>query len=444
MDNRAAEIQEKIRQQFDTAPYPRDPLDASPKDDANFLFIHNLATSYYLRNQKVIATEGKVILDAGCGSGYKALALAEANPGAKIVGIDLSEESVKLARQRLPYHGFNNAEFRAISVEKLPELGLQFDYINCDEVLYLLPDIVLGLQAMKSVLKPDGIIRANLHSSLQRTYFYRAQAVFKIMGLMDAPPDKLEIELVRETMQALRNEVIVKQKTWTPLDDREDERVLSNHLLLGDKGTTIPQLFSALNAADLEFIDMVNWRRWELMDLFKNPDDLPAFLGMSLPEISVEERLRLFELLHPIHRLLDFWCGHPDRAIPFVPVAEWENADWQGARVHLHPQLRTPQVKDDLIECIRKHKPFEISAYIPLPTTVPILIDSSIAACLLPLWEGAQPFSALVERWLAVRPLDLATLEPASEQRAFDEVKELLSRLETFLYVLLERSQSEG
>jgi hypothetical protein len=39
------------------------------------------------------------------------------------------------------------------------------------------------LQAMKLVLKPNGIIRANLHSSLQRTYYYRAQEVFKMMGV---------------------------------------------------------------------------------------------------------------------------------------------------------------------------------------------------------------------------------------------------------------------
>ncbi len=439
MDKQDVEAIEKIRQQFDTAPYPRRPLESTPKDDPSFLFFHNLVTPYYLRNQKIIQTEGKVILDAGCGSGYKALALAEANPGAKIVGIDISEESVNLARQRLQYHGFEAAEFYApVSLEELPQLGLEFDYINCDEVLYLLPDIAKGLQGMKSLLKPDGIIRANLHSSLQRTYYFRAQEVFKMMGLMDENPRELEMDVARQIMVALRDEVLLKARTWVPDKADDEEWILMNYLFQGDKGYTIPEMFAALNSVDLEFISMVNWRRWELMDLFKNPDDLPAFLGMSLPEISVEERLRLFELLHPIHRLLDFWCGHPDRAIPFVPVAEWENADWQGARVHLHPQLRTPKVKDDLIECIRKHKPFEISAYLPLPATVPIAIDSSVAACLLPLWEGAQPLSALVARSLQVRPLDLVTLEPADERRAFDEVKELLNRLETFVYVLLE------
>jgi hypothetical protein len=41
--------------------------------------------------------------------------------------------------------------------------------------LYLMPDPAIALAAMKAVLKPDGIIRANLHSALQRLSFYRAQ-----------------------------------------------------------------------------------------------------------------------------------------------------------------------------------------------------------------------------------------------------------------------------
>lgn len=439
MKNLDSDVIEKIRQQFDTVCYPRIPLDTSPKNDCGLLYIHNLVTPYYLINQKVIKTEGKLILDAGCGSGYKALVLAEANPGAKIVGIDLSEESVKLARQRLEYHGFENVEFHAISIEKLPSLGLQFDLINNDEVLYLLPDIVVGLQAMKSVLKPDGIIRTNLHSALQRASFFRAQKICNMMGLMDENPQDLELEIVRETMNALKNEVLLKARNWN--SNNTDEWIFMNYLLQGDKGYTIPEVFAALRAADLEFVSMVGWRHWDVTDLFQDSENLPAFLAMSLPEISVEDRLHMFELLHPVHRLIDFWCGHPSqKPESFVPVAEWSEWDWQQARVHLHPQLKTPQVREDLLKCIASQKPLIISSYIPLPTQVPIAIESMLAACLLPLWEGAQPVNSLVELWLKLRPLHPATLELVSPETAFEEVKELLSMLEAFLYVLLERS----
>ncbi|OCQ92480.1 SAM-dependent methyltransferase [Oscillatoriales cyanobacterium USR001] len=440
MENQELDTTEKIRQQFDKVRYPKTPLEQSPKNDYQGLFFHNIVTPYYLRNQKVLNTEGKVILDAGCGSGYKSLVLAEANPGAKIIGIDLSEESVKLARQRLQYYGFDNAEFYALPIEQVSSLNIKFDYINNDEVLYLMPDPVAGLQAMKSVLKPDGIIRTNLHSSRQRALIYQAQTVFKMMGLMDGNPEELEIELVREIMNALSDTVMVKARTGKPEYYENEEWVLMNYLFQGDKGYTIPEVFAALRSANLELISMVNWRHWEVTDLFKDSNNLPAFLEMSLPEISVEDRLHLFELLHPIHRLIDFWCGHPNQEQPFLPVPEWDFSDWQDAKVYLHPNLRNPQSREDLLNCITSHQPFDISRYVSLPTLMPIVIESNMAACLLPLWEGAQQMQSLVERWLKLTPLHPVTLESVSEATAFEQVKELLTRLESFLYVLLEKS----
>ncbi|AFZ05328.1 Methyltransferase type 12 [Oscillatoria nigro-viridis PCC 7112] len=439
MDNKESDILDKIRQQFDNSPYPRISLEHSPKNSPEVLYFHNLVTAYYLRNRKLINTEGKLILDAGCGTGYTSLVLALANPGAKIVGIDFSEESVKLAQQRLEYHEFKNAEFHVMKVEDIPKLCLQFDYINADEVLYILPDPLAGMQAMKSVLKPDGIIRTNLHSSLGRTGMFRAQAIFKLLGLLNDNPGKLEIEIVREMMNSLKDESMFKRLTWNSNQPKDEEWILMNYLLLGDKGYTVPEMFAALRTAGLELIQMVAWRRWELTDLFVDPDNLPVFLAASLPETSVEDQLHLFELLHPANRLLDFWCGHPGKAQPFVPVAEWTLADWQAAQVHLHPQLSTPQVREDLINCINDYREFEISSYVSLQAPVPVTLKSIMAACLLPLWDSPQSVQSLAERWLKLRPLHPVSLEPVTEKKAFDEVKDLLKELEALLYVLLKR-----
>ncbi|MBW4477961.1 MAG: class I SAM-dependent methyltransferase [Tolypothrix brevis GSE-NOS-MK-07-07A] len=439
MENQTSELREKIRQHFNEIPYPNNPVETSPKNDLNLLYVYNFITPFYIRNQKVIDTKGKVILDAGCGSGYTSLALAEANPEAKIVGIDLSEESVKLACDRLHYHGFDNAEFYPLSIEDITKLGMKFDYINCDETLYLLPDPILGLQLMKSVLKPDGIIHTNLHSYRQRFYFYQAQELCQTMGLLDGSPHEFEAELLRDMMRALRDDVILKQKTWDDEFDNAPASALFNHLLQGDKGHTIKQMFAALKAADLEFMSMVEWQHWELMDLFKNRDDLPMFIAMSLPELSVEEQLHLVDLLHPTQRLLDFWCGHRHESKTFVPVYEWTLNDWLMSRVHLHPQLKTPQIQKDLIDCITQERSWSISHYINLPIKAPVEIDSAIAACLLPLWEGEQLFTSLVECWLLISPRDIVSLEPMSYQKACNELQNLLCKLEVFLYVLLEQ-----
>ncbi|MBW4599570.1 MAG: class I SAM-dependent methyltransferase [Calothrix sp. FI2-JRJ7] len=436
----ASDLLEKIRQQFDSAPYPRVPLDKSLKDDANSLYIHNLVTPYYLRNQKVIDTKEKVILDAGCGSGWTSLLLAQANPGTKIIGIDISEESVKLAQQRLLYHGVEDAEFHALSLEDLPKLGMEFDYINCDELLYLFPNPSNALQAMKRVLKPEGIIRSNFHCKFQRQAFFRAQEMFAMMGLMNDNPRELEIEIAVETIRALRDNVPLKVLTWNSSFDGEDqeEHVLMNYLFQGDKGYSIREMFAAIQNAGLEFIKMVNWLQWELVNLFKEPDNLPAFLAMSLPELSEEDRLYLFELLNPKHRLLDFWCGHPDVTPTLAPLDEWTNDDWQNAKVHLHPQLRTPNFRQSLINAVTEMKPFVISEFLSLDRSY-TTIDSSKLLCIVPLLEQPQVMNTLVERWRQLRPVDPVTLKTTEYKDVFEALQRFITGLESLGYVMVER-----
>lgn len=440
MDNLASQSLEKLRQLFDDAPYPRIPLEESPKENYNLLYKHNLITPYYLKYQKVIQPQGKLILDAGCGSGFNALTLAEANPGATIVGIDISPASVQLAEQRLKFHGFDSAQFYVMAIEELPQLGLKFDYINCDETLYLIPDAIAGLEVMRSVLKPDGILRINLHSALQRRNFYRAQALFKWMGLMEESTDAAVAGVV-ETMNALNDDVKLKLTTWRADWEKpaNNGQILANHLLVGDKGFTIPDLFALLEAVDLEFLSMVNWRHWDVTDLFQDPDNLPAIWAMSLEEASIAEKLRLYELLHPVNRLLDCWCTLPTLENTVLPVEEWTDADWESAMIHLHPQLQHDRAKTDLINCVVNTTSFDISQYVDLPTLAPVLLQTPLAACLLPLWEAPQSLMTLVDRYLQVQIRDPITLTLLSREDAIATVKRLLHQLHPFLYILLEQ-----
>lgn len=439
MTDSTSEHLEKIRQQYDWLPYPYIPIDRSPQNDTISLYFHNIVTAYYLRNQKVIATEGKVILDAGCGSGYKTLVLAKANPGAKIVGVDLSEKSIQTARERLEYHGIKNFEFYQLAIDEIPSLGLDFDYINSDEILYMLPDPLAGLKALKEVLKPDGILRTNLHSSLQRANFYRAREFTTMLGLMDKNPEDLEIEILKDVMDSLKNSVDLKQKTWTSQMQQDPKGSLMNHFIQGDKGSTIPEMFDLLEQSGLEFISMLNWRQWDLMDLFRSPDDLPAFLAMSLPGLSVEEKHRFFELLHPVHRLFDFWCGHPDTAQSSISVTEWSLEDWTTATAYLHPQLKIEETKEKMQEAMTQFQAFLISQYLPIPGLSEAWIDSALLNCILPLWESSQSVMSLAKRWHQLRPIDPMTLQPIKFEEALETVTQMLTTMVEFGYVLVER-----
>ncbi len=429
---------DKIRDQFDALPYYNAPLADSPKENYHSLYLHNMVTAFYRRDQKVIDAKGKVILDAGCGSGYKSLILAEANPGAKVVGIDISEKSVEIARDRLKFHGFDQAEFYVSALEEIPQLGLTFDYINCDEVLYLLPDILQGLKSLKAVLNSDGILRFNLHSAIHRQPYFRAQEAWKKLGLMDQSPQANECQMVREVMKNLKDHIFLKMVAWKPEFENFDELLRSNHLLVGDQGFTIAEIFEFLETSNLEFISMINWTEWDLLSLFKNWDELPIDLVMKLSEFSLAEQLRFHELLHSGQRLLDLWCGHPQGDRQIIPPAEWTEQRWQQAQAHFHPQLRTAKFKAEAIAAITEVRSINLNDYLPINPGLTWWIDSKAIGLLLPLIDGSQSFSSLATRWQNLHPLDPITGEAINPPQAIQQVQLMLISLYEQGYLLLE------
>ncbi|MGG6296656.1 class I SAM-dependent methyltransferase [Leptolyngbya sp. AN02str] len=424
------ELLERIRQQFDYAPFPSTPLEDSPRNDRGNLFNYSLVTPYYLHHRQVVDTRDRSILDVGCGTGMSTLKLAEANPGAQILGIDISEESVNLARKRLQYHG-SEAEVAVYNLYDLPSLNQQFDYINCDEVLYLLPDPATALQIMGSVLKADGILHANFHDRYQQRYITNAQTLFGMLELLDENPQDFEIDIVVETMRSLRDTSVMKRFGWSPSYEDQREDILHRYLTVHDQGINIPEMFSLLKQAGLHFTRMVNGRQWQLIDLFQDPDHLPDYWQENLDKLSVEQQLYFFELLMPIHRLLDMWCSP-------AASASSTSINWDTATIHLHPQLQDETVLQAIQQSCATQKSVNLSPFFETQPSEAIAIDSQLAATLLPLWEGPQSFHTLSQRYSTLNPLDPITLAPVTPADIAEPLQQQLSRLEALPLILAE------
>jgi 2-polyprenyl-3-methyl-5-hydroxy-6-metoxy-1,4-benzoquinol methylase len=433
----APEMLEKIRQQFNEAPYPNIPLDQSPKGETGYLYSHCLVTGFYRKTQQIVSTQDKLILDVGCGSGYKSLLLAEANPGAQIVGIDISEASIDLAQKRLAHYGFDNAKFHVMGVEELSQLGQKFDYINCDEVLYLLTDPIAGLKAMGSVLKETGVMRVNFHSTLQRHLYHQAQEFAQMVGIMDEPKET-SMQLFREFMKALRPAATVKAQTWRPAYEKEDSLVLANHLLRGDKGWTIPEFFAALDQAGLGFISMVEWERWNLLTLFEDLEEVPLSIAMSLADASAEEQLHMYELLNSgFNRLLDLWCGHPSSEATFVPLEDWTPEQWRQSSIALHPQVATEQLQENLTKAVTTMTVTDLNVICDKSLT-PVLVNGMFASCLLTLFKGPRLFSDLMAQWQQIQPVNLLSLTPITLEEAQEAIQSEIQRLVELGYMMAE------
>src|SRR5215216_2084494 len=68
-------------------------------------------------------------LDAGCGGGDVTLELARrVGPRGRVIGVDLDQAKLDLARQDAAEQGISNVEFRALDV-RIAELDTDFDLV---------------------------------------------------------------------------------------------------------------------------------------------------------------------------------------------------------------------------------------------------------------------------------------------------------------------------
>ncbi len=84
----------------------------------------------------------KRILDFGCGSGASTAILARMFPDAEIVGVELLDDLLSIARKRIEHYGFANVELRqSQDGTQLPDNLGQFDFVILSAVFeHLLPD----------------------------------------------------------------------------------------------------------------------------------------------------------------------------------------------------------------------------------------------------------------------------------------------------------------
>ena len=98
------------------------------------------------------------VLDVGCGSGWATRLMAEKAEGGRVVGIDIADEMISIARDTSAQ--FSSVEFRVASAEKLPFQDREFSHAFSMESLYYYADVLVALKEIKRVLEPGGLFVA--------------------------------------------------------------------------------------------------------------------------------------------------------------------------------------------------------------------------------------------------------------------------------------------
>jgi len=101
--------------------------------------------------------EGQTVLDIGSGAGIDCfIAAQKVGIHGKVIGIDMTAEMIKKARENANEGGFSQVEFRLGEAESMPVDSGTIDWVISNCVINLSPDKPKTFEEISRVLKPEG------------------------------------------------------------------------------------------------------------------------------------------------------------------------------------------------------------------------------------------------------------------------------------------------
>jgi len=115
---------------------------------------------------------GMQILDLACGTGEPSISLATRLDGTgEVIGVDVSTEPLKIARERAASHELTNVRFQNADVHQLPFSDNSFDRVTSRLGVMFFADLPRVAREMHRVLKPGGRVVLLAWGPMQQPYF---------------------------------------------------------------------------------------------------------------------------------------------------------------------------------------------------------------------------------------------------------------------------------
>lgn len=216
--------------------------------ERNMAFInHRLVAEARLR-------AGQRVLDLGSGTGYPALLAAQVvGPAGSVVGIDLAESMLAVARRKAVDARMAHVTFRTGDVSVLPFEPNSFDAVISRFCLMFLPEIPKALSEVTRVLQPGSYLAAAVWAAPDKNpYLHIPMDVIKTF--IDLPPPDPEAPGIFRLAKAGDLAGMLRTAQLTDIVDEEfsgDVRFLSAeeyYASLMDLAAPLQNLFARLTA----------------------------------------------------------------------------------------------------------------------------------------------------------------------------------------------------
>ena len=331
-------VSSAVARLYNTYPFPPEPLLDEPPPGYNWRW--NWLAAYSFCTGRKPNFENARILDAGCGTGVGTEYLVHLNPHAQVVGIDLSEGALQIAKERCQRSGADRVEFHHVSIYDVDQIPGTFDLINCVGVLHHMPDPIRGIQALAKKLSPGGFLHVFVYAELGRWEITLMQEAIALLQGDNRGDYQDGVQIGRQIFESLpENNRLRKrdQDRWC-LENHRDANFADMYVHPQEIDYNINTLFELVDASGLEFLGFSNPEYWSIERLLGKSPELMARLssleqGLRGSAEGDRLRYRLIELLDPEITHYEFFLGHP----PITRI-DWSDDDMLlNALPEIHP-----------------------------------------------------------------------------------------------------------
>ena len=257
------------------------------------------------------------VLVAGCGAS-QAAKHALRQPASQVVGIDLSETSVRRTLALKNKYHLTNLELHQLPVEQIGGLGRASIRLCAPVCCITCPDPLEGLRALRDVLEPDGAMQLMLYAPYGRAGVSMIQEYCRRLGIGYSDQ---EIQDLAFTLAALPvHHPLARLLGESP--DFQSKDALADALLdPQERSYSVPELFEFIEQGRMAFGRWVRQAPYlpQCGSLASTPH------AARLAKLPLREQYAALELFRGAmlrHNLILYRHDHPD------DLPDFENPGW--------------------------------------------------------------------------------------------------------------------